>query len=94
MAAGKQDARIDHKVIEMVADATRHIEAANVRTKNAENAARAAEQQTDEKLAYMQRVLQEGMMKTQMEAQAAIEQQKRDAEHQLQKVRDETELKL
>ena len=34
------------------------------------------------------------MMKTQMEAQAANEQQKRDAEHQLQEARAETELKL
>lgn len=40
----------------------------------------------------MQRVLQESMMKTQMEAQAAIEQQTRHAEHQLQEVRAETEL--
>ena len=65
-----------------------------LRAQNAEIAARAAEQQANEKLAYMQRVLQEGMMKTQMEAQAAIELQKRDAEHQFQEVRAETELKL
>ena len=97
----------DMGVQEVVTNAATHVAAAEARAQEAELRARASELQANEKIALMQRMMQESHMKAQADA-CAVERQKQDAEvylqhmmresakheSQLQALRAETDYKL
>ena len=95
------------RVQEVVTNATAHVVAAEAKVQDAELRARASELQANEKVALMQRVMQESQMRAQADAQAlALErhqaqvqlqqmmQESAQHESQLQALRAETDMKL
>ena len=80
---------LDMRVQEVMVNASSHVEASEQRARLAEHSARTAELQANDKIAYMQQVMQEAMLRARADAQATIEQQNQKAEFQLQQMRAE-----
>ena len=76
------------RVQEVVVNASTHIAVAEARARDAEMVTRATELEANGKLANMQRVMQDGLLKAQAEAQET-ERQKQNVELQLQQMREE-----
>ena len=83
------EAALDSQIRRVVVDASTHVEAADERAQRAELQARATELQASEKVAHMQRLLQESLMKAEAQAIEAVEREKREAAFQLQQMRDD-----
>ena len=82
------DIALDMRVQEVVVNASTHIAVAEARARDAEMVTRATELEANGKLANMQRVMQDGLLKAQAEAQET-ERQKQNVELQLQQMREE-----
>jgi len=79
----------DMRVQEVVTNATAHAAAAEARVQDAELRARASELQASEKVALMQRVMQESQMRAHADAQM-LAQEKHQAQIQLQQLMQES----
>ena len=79
----------DIRVQEVVTNATAHVAAAEARVQDAELRARASELQASEKVALMQRVMQESQMRAHADAQV-LAQEKHQAQIQLQHLMQES----
>ena len=79
----------DMRVHEVVTNATAHAAAAEARVQEAELRARASELQANEKVALMQRVMQESQMRAHADAQV-LAQEKHQAQVQLQQLMQES----